>query len=449
MKKNISFIFSEKKKIIYLLLFAFIFFVVKETENFYYRDTGDYIRVIGGVMNYDFLRQANNFFNLEIKHDFSKFQYISSYTIIVYFLTYIFSIFSQSFDLNLVSAIFKITYIIIFWKIYFSFLKKNILNFILFVVVSIPLLSSENLGMFSSFYQEKMVLIFLPLFLLGYLNGAMKGFFISLLAILVMASAKSQFFYLPTLALVFYLIFSRKNISIKIGSLFLVQLFSIYTAFSSSDAINLNKYHSEYFGLYQYQKINHIKIDEFVNDACIGVDAWGNKFDINYGAVQTNIGSSCIEKNSNSSHKKVLSFFIENPVKMVFLLFDEGIRKQLRADYFHVFYDYKLVKDERNIFSLTKIAKDNIFSESKLIFIVVLTLVGLFFYRNINFRIIIFLGVFAISQVYVSFFGEGYRDLSKHLFAVNFSFDLMLFFLAIVFFSWAAEKASRQPQDVT
>lgn len=447
--KNISFLLSENKKIIFSFLFVFIFFLIKETAFFHYRDTGDYSRVIHGVMNYDFSQQADDFFNLTIKHKFSKFQYISSYTIIIYFLSYVAGVFFKIFYLNIIAAFLKIIYIGILWKIYFSFFKKNLLSFIFFVIASVPMLSSENLGIFSSFYQEQVVLIFLPLLLLGYINGTLKSFFISLLAILVIASAKSQFFYLPMLAILFYLIFSREKIIIKLSFLFLVQLISICTAFSSSDAINLNKYHSEYFGLYQYQKNNHLKIDEDVDEECIGVDAWGNKFDIEYGAIKTNIGSSCIEKHPNASHGKVLKYFIENPVKMIFLLLDEGIGKQLKSDYFHVFYDYKLVKDKDNIFSLIKIIKDKVFSEGKLIFIIVLTLVGVILYKYIYFKIIIFLGIFSISQVYVSFFGEGYRDLSKHLFAVNFSFDLMLFFLTIMLFSWASRKSSKLQRNVT
>lgn len=436
MREILGNLLLSNKKIFFIGMMAFIFFVLFDTFDHHYIDTGDYSRVIIGALNYDFATQRLDFFSLKIKDHFSKFDYFSSYTLIVYSLAWLVSFFSDTFNIKILAAVFKALYIIVLFKIYsFYFKEKNLLNLIIFILALLPLLSSANIGIFSSYYQEQLVLILLPVFLIGYFVGAMKGFFISLFAVLVIATAKSQFFYLPLLALFFYLLFSREKILKKSIFLIIVQIIAVYTAFSSTVAVNLNKYHSEYFGLYQYQMLNGKKIDEEAERDCIGIDAWGHRFDIEQGAVSTGIGEGCIARHSDSSHKKIISYFLKNPLDIVYLLFDEAANKQVREDYFHVYHNNKIIVDKDGIFQSIKNIKDKIFLDRKLALILLVFLISAAFYKNKNARIIMFLSLFSMSQLYISFFGEGYRDLSKHLFAMNFSFDIILFLLSILIFS--------------
>ncbi|MET1116847.1 MAG: hypothetical protein ABWY08_18095 [Comamonas sp.] len=427
----------SNKKIFFIGFVIFIFFVLFNTFDHHYIDTGDYSRVINGALNYDFPAQRLDFFSLKIKDHFSKFDYFSSYTLIVYGLAWVVSFFSETFNIKIVASVLKALYIVVLFKIYsFYFKEKNLLNLMIFILASLPLLSSANIGIFSSYYQEQLVLILLPVFLIGFFADTMKGFFISLLSILIIATAKSQFFYLPVLTLFFYVLFSRDKILKKLIFLIFVQIIAIYTAFSSTVAVNLNKYHSEYFGLYQYQKLNGKKIDDKAKDHCIGVDAWGHKFDIELGAISTDIGGGCIEGNSNYSHKKIINYFLNNPLDIIYLLFDKAANKQVREDYFHVYHNNKIIVDKDGIFQNIKNIKDKVFLDRKMALILLVFLSSAVFYKNKHARIIMFLSLFSISQLYVSFFGEGYRDLSKHLFAMNFSFDLILFLLSIAIFSW-------------
>ncbi|MBS7777069.1 hypothetical protein [Acidovorax sp. CCYZU-2555] len=449
MKEAFSNLLLSNKKIFFIGFLVFIAFIVSETINYYYIDTGDYPRVVSGILNYHLPTQRTNFLLLEIKDHFVKFDYFSSYTLILYGVTWLTRFFTDIFNLKIFASLLKISYIIVLFKFYsFYFKEKNLTSLIIFILASLPLLSSANLGIFSSFYQEQVVLIFLPLLLIGYLNGTMKGFFLSLLAILIISTAKSQFFYLPIFALFFYFLFSREKILKKTILLIVVQIFATITAFSSSGAVNLNRYHSEYFGLYPYQQLNGKEIDAAADIACIGVDAWGHKFDLDHGAVRTDIDQKCIQKNANSSHKKIINYFLMNPVNIISLLFDEGINRQVRENYFHVYYSEKIVVDDNDVFEKIKNAKDNIFADKKLILLIAFFILAIFFHKSKYGQMTIFLSLFALSQLYISFFGEGYRDLAKHLFGLNFSFDLILFLSVIAIASWIKNRSAGITVDI-
>lgn len=434
-------VFLSNKKLFFIGFFVFIFFILFKTNGYYYTDTGDYPRVISGILNYDIGTQRNNFSRLEIKNHFSEFTYASSYTLIVYAAVWLTRVFSEIFNIQIFAALLKTCYIVVLFKVYsFYFKEKNLLNLAIFIAASIPLLSSANLGIFSSYYQEQLVLIFLPMVLIGYLNGSLKGFYLSLFSILVIATAKSQFFYLPLFAWLFYALFSRENIRRKTILLAIVQIISIYTAFSSSEAVNLNKYHSEYFGLYQYQKMSGQEIDKKADLECVGVDAWGHKFDMNQGAIRAITEGECLKRNSNASHKSIITYFLKNPVNFISLIFDEAINKQVRENYFHVFYSEKIVMDKDDVFAKIKNTKDQVFLDKKPALLLLIFILSAFLYKKKYARMIMFLSLFALSQLYISFFGEGYRDLAKHLFAMNVSFDLILFLLFIALCSIIREK---------
>ena len=124
------------------------------------------------------------------------------------------------------------------------------------------------------------------------------------------------------------------------------------------------------------------------------------------------------------------------------LLTDEAINRQVRENYFHVYYNEKIVVDKSDIFQKIKNAKDIIFIDKKLIFLFLIFIFSIFFRKSDYAKLMLFLSSFALSQLYISFLGEGYRDLAKHLFALNVSFDLILFLLFIALASWIKKKWS-------
>ena len=73
----------------------------------------------------------------------------------------------------------------------------------------------------------------------------------------------------------------------------------------------------------------------------------------------------------------------------------------------------------------------------------IMMIVSIVFYKRRFSASLFALSVFSISQFYMSFLGEGYRDLNKHLFSMNFSFDLSLYLIGCIFIFMLVEKVRR------
>ena len=67
MKAAFCTLFPSNRKLFLVGFIAFLSFMVAETMNYYYIDTGDYPRVVSGILNYHLPTQRSNFHLLEIK----------------------------------------------------------------------------------------------------------------------------------------------------------------------------------------------------------------------------------------------------------------------------------------------------------------------------------------------------------------------------------------------
>lgn len=117
------------------------------------------------------------------------------------------------------------------------------------------------------------------------------------------------------------------------------------TIIKTNGTVELNKYHATYFGIYQLAgETNGYELPVAVENSCIGIDAWGNKFNFESGAIPTEIGMTCYnELKDKVSHLDVITFFIKNPQIIFTLPFDKGISTQLSENYFHVYFGYKII----------------------------------------------------------------------------------------------------------
>lgn len=131
------------------------------------------------------------------------------------------------------------------------------------------------------------------------------------------------------------------------------------------------------------------------------------------------------------SHLDVITFFIKNPQIIFTLPFDKGISTQLSENYFHVYFGYKIIANNTGVLAdLTRI-KDFLFDGSRLPVLFLVLPLSILFRKKRTSGAHFILASFAITQFYISFIGEGYRDLSKHLFAMNFAFDLMVSIIVV------------------
>lgn len=429
--------FSER--MIYFVVLFFSFAVIAITKNIFMPNTGDFGRAIGWYVSYKPVTDIFLTFKIEdvsVNNFLSGFEYKSSYTVLVYCYTYILSLFTDAFDLRLLSSILKIIYIFSLFFLFSTVMrlkhKTPLSQLAVFFIAITPCISSSNLAFFSSFYQEQVVLICLPVLLLCLIVNTQKSFLLVVATVTIISCSKSQFFYLPIIVACYYFLYSDKCFK-KILTMIAIFAFACMAIFKTTGTTELNKYHATYFGIYQFADMNGYELPSSIEKTCIGVDAWGNKFNIEDGAVYSNTGMECyIKLKDKVSFLDVIDFFAKNPLSIISLPFDKGILPQLSESYFHVYYSYKIIGNNTGPLGRLTSIKDDIFHGNRLPILFLIFPLSILFRKKENAGVFFIASSFAISQFYIAFFGEGYRDLSKHLFAMNFAFDLMVSVITVV-----------------
>lgn len=432
-------------KFIYWIAVIVFLMLVATSSDIYMLNTSDYYRSV-----FPFLENIPPFTqaipsSFPFKGEFlpiGSYEYISSYGYFIYLYAKICSIFSNTFSFPVYSSLMKAAYILIITTLFIRIRNKDNLkeSTIIYLIAILPLISSSNISFFGSFYQEQLVLLCLPLIILTSDGKNWKMIATLFLASTVLASSKSQFFYVPILLIAYFLIFNRERIVIKTILMILSFLIAISVIFGSetdpaTSTVKLNKYHSTYFGIYEYEKLNNIPRPEGVDEECIGHDSWGFLFDLNSGVTETKVGQSCYLKHADESFKSSINEMIKHPSIIFKLPFDEGVRTQFSENYFHVFNAMKLIINNNGFYADLTQAKDALFKNIRFPVLFLVLLISLTFYRHKSSGMYFIAASFGMSQFYISFLGEGYRDMAKHLFGMNFSFDIILFMLITTFLS--------------
>jgi len=420
-------------KINYLIVAAFAAVICYLSWDLYLINSGDFNRAI-----VPFLNGVKAFTkNIPLIHPMretfepiSAYGYKSSYSFIIYVYACLISLFTNTFDARILGSIFKVAYVFSLYVLFSNFVnKKGFAYTALFILASLLLVSSSNLAFFNSFYQEQVLLVCLPLICAYVPRSDNKALITIAIAMVIAASSKSQFFYLPLIVLSAYALFNRERILIKVASCSLALALSIACVMGSSGATVFNKYHANYFGVFEYAKNNGLELPDGVDDSCVGIDAWGNKFNITLGSERTKIAMDCYNRNSEYGFKDVLTWVAKNPSFLFKIPYDAGVTNQLTEDYFHVYKVLRLlVNDDGPLSYLTK-AKDYLFERVKFTVLLITMIISLLLLKHRHSGVFFFISSFGISQMYVAFLGEGYRDLDKHLFGMNLSFDLVVFLL--------------------
>ncbi|EFA4734663.1 hypothetical protein [Escherichia coli] len=421
------------RKISLFLVVAFSFFVCAITKDMYLFNTSDFYRATEGIMNaiptFDF-NLSLNYRILDKIQPFYMSYYKSSFSLIIYIYASVISTITNYFDMRIYSAIFKITYILSLYYLYNTFCKRDrLIGVFLFLFICLPMISSSNISMFTSFYQEQVILISLPLLLIALRSDFKYRLIVCFACYTVISCGKAQFFYMPLIMFAYFVIFERKHLLTNAFLCGFSLCLAILCIMSTSDTTQYNKYHANYFGSYLYMKNNNIDIPSYVDKKCIGIDSWGNEFDFKEGASYTKIGEACRLNNNDENFLNVLSFFVKNPVSLIRLPYDKGVQTQLTEDYFHVFKGLKLIRNADNLTGLLTSAKNFAFEKVRFTVCLIGLIASIILYKAGLSKYIFIISSFGVSQFYISFFGEGYRDLNKHIFPMNFSFDLLLFFV--------------------
>jgi len=417
------------------LIAIFSIVVIATTKNVYMLNTGDFHRAI-----FPFMPPIPSFQHaMDLKYHLydefwgvSKFTYMSTYSYILYFTGEVFKLFTDQLDARILSAIIKSIYIAIFFSLYVRLHNYRIsyMDYAVVLLLIVFMCSSSNIAFFPSFYQEQVVLIFLPLMAMCLVRreNTLVTTALFVVSAFVIGGSKSQFFYMPLLSMffVFHFINYRK---LTFLALLLAQIACIFFVMNSSDATNFNKYHSAYYGVYAYEKMNGIDLPDGVDEKCIGIDAWGGQLDKEKGSHRSTLGKSCYENNKNVSFIDSVREYVKHPSIIWMLPFDDIVKDNLVTDYIHVAKTIKVIVDDKITWStqLTHM-KDGVFGNLRMFAMILIMAAFLVNRKTRSMSLpIILVSLFGISQFYISFIGEGYRDLSKHLFGLSFSFDMVVF----------------------
>ncbi|MGX7614637.1 hypothetical protein ACWNMU_09585 [Escherichia fergusonii] len=413
------------------IIYIYIVLIVFLSKDIFLVNTSDFGRTVdlflNGVKN--FSKDNGLVFGLKDNYkSIAHFEYISSYSYLLYFYAFVTSLYTNILDMRLLGVILKITFII---ALYFVFKRlsgrdgKSADS--IFIALSLLLMSSSNLSMFNSFYQEQVLLICIPLIIVFMERRDTKGIVLMFTFLAILTTSKSQFALTPIIFILYQIIFDRYKIKLKLSLSLLCLLLGVLCISFSKGAVSLNKYHSTYYGIYQLMKNNKIELPENVDHECVGVDAWGNKYDIAKGALSSDAGQVCYKKNLDTSFSDTIKAFFGNPSLLFTLPYDLGMKEQYTENYIHVFKSFHLIENNHGPLAMITNVKDYLFKNVRFSVLFISLILSLFLKNEYYRQVIFFISSFGVSQLFLAFLGEGYRDLSKHLFGMNISFDLLIF----------------------
>lgn len=123
----------------------------------------------------------------------------------------------------------------------------------------------------------------------------------------------------------YYIFFDRYKLIIKFVICVVCLFALIFVIFYLKGVVELNKYYVIYFGSYFYMKNNGYKMLSYVDDKCVGLDVWGNKFDILFGVILIEVGTECFEFYKDETFSNVF-FLLVSKLSIIFkFLFDDGV----------------------------------------------------------------------------------------------------------------------------
>ncbi|EFB9114706.1 hypothetical protein C0Y37_004330, partial [Escherichia coli] len=123
-----------------------------------------------------------------------SYEYISSYSYILYTYVLFISIFTEYLDARVLSLFLKVIYIYSLYAIFTSYIKtERYVTLFTFFILAFLMCSSSTLSMFASFYQEQIVIIFLPFLVYSLTCKNNKSMLLLFFSLLIISTAKNQF----------------------------------------------------------------------------------------------------------------------------------------------------------------------------------------------------------------------------------------------------------------
>lgn len=334
---------------------------------------------------------------------------------------------------------------------------------LVFALLMLVAFQAHNAGLLTSFYAEYVCFLALPVLLYGLVDWPSKK------AVLFMCAgatgiglAKVQYFYVPLLALfVMWLLHWRQGRSVRepalvaLSALLLVGQAVCLLPMRHNIYQQVNYYHSTYFGSYMaLTETQRAAIGLTpAQIACIGVDAWGSKAMGAGGSEPVRVTTPCFGHMGVLQLKDVLRPYLAFP-SAAWALARFALPVHFTTQYFHVYRDQVFLVPSHGSFGVGEILvdasrwRDRILAGPFSILVLALGCI-LPLARTRSSRILgptmLFLSLFVVSQLVISFLGEGIRDLSKHLWAAQLALDFLALALVGQALLWASDRRRALP----
>lgn len=365
---------------------------------------------------------------------FLSFSYVSSHNAIVYAYALLSSLFSDYFNIYIYAVIIKCATLLTLYALLLE-LTGDVISYnkkqLLFLVLSIPFISSSNLAFASSLYQEQLFLVFIAALMIVVVKSKNLNLLACFVIVSLISTLKSQFFYLPLIMILFFIIYNKDNLRLKISLMVMALTIGVMSILFTNGTTNLNSYHSTYFGAYLYNELSGEETPSGVDGECIGIDAWGNKFDIEHGVVGTDIKSKCLVEAKKSGFTEAIKTYVNHPLDFLLIPFADSVKPYLGENYFHMTYRYRLITSQDNAFGVITEIKNAMFNGIRFPLLLIAFIISLVYRKSKLSGAVFIITLYGMSQFYVSFLGEGYRDLNKHLYGMNSCFDVLIYILFI------------------
>lgn len=301
-----------------------------------------------------------------------------------------------------------------------------------FSVAAVILLGADWMALLNSFYEEQITIIFFPLlaFLLSKFYDDSRAAIAVLLLVLAtfIASAKTAYFYFPTMMAFFLLPSMRVQLSWKKNFLLLVfvcQAASILPVFFGVYK-NINSYHALYGGALQVMEKEEAAPIRSIGEKpvlheCIGVSAFSPG------------GQDCVDR-AKASYADIGTLLLRHPVigvKVVSELYAES--KKLSLDYLGKSVNGAPEFSSVRAFRLPRV----LFANGFVLLVLLSSSVSAFMLWRLEdgvdsvgsnlLKVGLFFALVGFSQ-YVVALGDGFFEITKHLIAGNYSLGLSFAF---------------------
>ena len=310
-----------------------------------------------------------------------------------------------------------------------------------FGILAVAVFQAHNIGMLKSFYSEVLVFVFFTVLLAALAGWPRRGAGWWIVAASIgMGLTKPQYFNVPLLALACLLAIRNgrgrgQGVPWRFVVAMLVGQALCVLPVLHNPYAQLNYHQSTYFGSYLVQSPAQLQALGLTphQQACVGIDAWGDRADGPGGSRPYRKGVSCYRE-SPQSLRDVLAPYAADPLTL-WRLSVYALPAHFTVGYFHVFRDLFYVAPAGADYGPGAVLmKLTAWREATVTPMAVpLVLIGLalpWWLRRTDRALLaptlLFLSVFVVTQAVVSLVGEGIRDLSKHLWAAQLALDLLV-----------------------